>query len=86
MLHEPDKAETKKEEIKEEKGIKAKTVSLIGKIIGGAILLIGLTLNAFKVWEVPINDLIKVAFAEMAVFGTIDINIALDKFIKKGDE
>ena len=74
------------EEIKEEKGIKAKTISLIGKIIGGAILLIGLTLNAFKVWEVPINDLIKVAFAEMAVFGTIDINIALDKFIKKGDE
>lgn len=74
------------EEIKEEKGIKAKTVSLIGKIIGGAILLIGLTLNAFKVWEVPINDLIKVAFAEMAVFGTIDINIALDKFIKKGGE
>ena len=85
MLHEPDKAETKEEEIKEEKGIKAKTVSLIGKIIGGAILLIGLTLNAFKVWEVPINDLIKVAFAEMAVFGTIDINIALDKFIKKGE-
>ena len=79
-------AEEKSEEIKEEKGIKAKTVSLIGKIIGGAILLIGLTLNAFKVWEVPINDLIKVAFAEMAVFGTIDINIALDKFIKKGDE
>ena len=86
MLHEPDKAETKEEEIKEEKGIKAKTVSLIGKIIGGAILLIGLTLNAFKIWEVPINDLIKVAFAEMAVFGTIDINIALDKFIKKGGE
>jgi len=74
------------EEIKEEKGIKAKTVSLIGKIIGGAILLIGLTLNAFKIWEVPINDLIKVAFAEMAVFGTIDINIALDKFIKRGGE
>ena len=79
-------SEANAEEIKEEKGIKAKTVSLIGKIIGGAILLIGLTLNAFKIWEVPINDLIKVAFAEMAVFGTIDINIALDKFIKKGDE
>lgn len=79
-------SEANAEEIKEEKGIKAKTVSLIGKIIGGAILLIGLILNAFKVWEVPINDLIKVAFAEMAVFGTIDINIALDKFIKKGDE
>lgn len=74
------------EEIKtEEKGIKAKTVSLIGKIIGGSILLIGLVLNAFGVWNVDINDLIKVAFSEMAVFGTIDINIALDKIIKKGE-
>ena len=79
-------SEAKAEELKEEKGIKAKTISLIGKIIGGAILLIGLTLNAFKIWEVPINDLIKVAFSELAVFGTIDINIALDKFIKKGGE
>ena len=79
-------SEANAEEIKtEEKTIKAKTVSLIGKIVGGAILLIGLILNAFKVWEVPINDLIKVAFAEMAVFGTIDINIALDKFIKRGE-
>ena len=73
------------EEKKEETGIKAKTVSLIGKIIGGSILLIGLVLNAFGVWNVDINDLIKVAFSEMAVFGTIDINIALDKFIKRGE-
>ena len=35
-------SEANAEEIKEEKGIKAKTVSLIGKIIGGAIILIGL--------------------------------------------
>ena len=34
-------SEANAEEIKEEKGIKAKTVSLIGKIIGGAIILIG---------------------------------------------
>ena len=70
----------------EEKGIKAKTVSLIGKIVGGSVILIGFILKAFGIWNVEINDLIKVGFAEMAVFGTIDINIALDKFIKKGDE
>lgn len=70
----------------EEKGIKAKTISLIGKIIGGAIILIGFVLKAFGIWNCEVNDLIKIGFAEMAVFGTIDINIALDKFIKKGGE
>lgn len=74
------------EEVKEEKGIKAKTISLIGKIVGGSIILIGFILKALQIWEVEVNDLIKIGFAEMAVFGTIDINIALDKFIKKGDE
>lgn len=67
----------------EERGIKAKTVSLIGKIVGGVIILVGFILKAFKVWECDINDLIKIGFAEMAVFGTIDLNIALDKFVKK---
>jgi cbb3-type cytochrome oxidase subunit 1 len=71
------------EESKE--GLKAKTVSLIGKIIGGSIILIGFILKAFNIWNVEVNDLIKIGFAEMAVFGTIDINIALDKFIKKGE-
>ena len=75
------------EEIKtEEKGLKAKTISLIGKIVGGSIILVGFILKAFGIWNVEVNDLIKIGFAEMAVFGTIDINIALDKFIKKGDE
>lgn len=69
----------------EENGLKAKTVSLIGKIIGGSIILIGFILKAFNIWNVEVNDLIKVGFAEMAVFGTIDINIALDKFLKKGE-
>ena len=71
------------EESKE--GLEAKTVSLIGKIIGGSIILIGFILKAFNIWNVEVNDLIKIGFAEMAVFGTIDINIALDKFIKKGE-
>ena len=74
------------EEKKEETGLKAKTVSLIGKIIGGSIILIGFILKAFGIWNVEVNDLIKIGFAEMAVFGPIDINIALDTFIKKGDE
>lgn len=73
------------EEIKEENGIKAKTISLIGKIVGGSIILVGFILKAFGIWNVEVNDLIKIGFAEMAVFGTIDINIALDKFIKKGE-
>lgn len=73
------------EEKQEEKGIKAKTISLIGKIVGGSIILIGFILKALQIWEVEVNDLIKIGFAEMAVFGTIDINIALDKFIKKGE-
>ena len=79
-------SEANAEEIKEEtQGIKAKTISLIGKIIGGAIILIGFILKALNIWNVEVNDLIKIGFAEMAVFGTIDINIALDKFIKKDE-
>ena len=72
-------------EEKTENGIKAKTISLIGKIVGGSIILVGFILKAFEIWNVEVNDLIKIGFAEMAVFGTIDINIALDKFIKKAD-
>jgi hypothetical protein len=70
----------------EKKGVSAKAVSLIGKIIGGLIILVGFILKAFGVWEVDVNDLIKIGFAEMAVFGTIDLNIALDKFVKRGEE
>ena len=69
----------------EEKGLKAKTVSLIGKIVGGSTMLIGFILKSLGVFDCEINDLIKIGFAMMAVFGTIDINIALDKFIKKGE-
>lgn len=72
-------------EEKTESGIKAKTISLIGKIVGGSIILVGFILKAFGIWNCEVNDLIKIGFAEMAVFGTIDINIALDKFIKKAD-
>ena len=71
------------EENIKEKVIKAKTVSLIGKMIGGAVILIGFILKSFNIWNCEVNDLIKIGFAEMAVFGAIDINLTLDKFIKK---
>lgn len=70
----------------EKKGISAKTVSLIGKIVGGIIILIGFILKAFNIWDCDVDDLIKVGLAEMAVFGTIDLNIAIDKFVKRGEE
>ena len=70
------------QEVKETK-LKAKTVSLIGKIIGGAVILIGFVLKCLNLFNCEVNDLIKIGFAEMAVFGTIDLNIALDKFLKK---
>ena len=77
-------AEENKEET-EKKGLKAKTISLIGKIVGGTIILVGFILKAFGIWNCEVSDLIKIGFAEMAVFGTIDVNIALDKFIKKAE-
>jgi hypothetical protein len=75
--------EVKVETNTETGGLKAKTVSLIGKIVGGSIILIGFTLKCFHVLDCEINELIKIGFAEMAVFGTIDINIALDKFLRR---
>lgn len=68
---------------KEKKELKAKKVSLIGKIIGGLIILIGFILKCLRIFECETNDLIKVGFAIMAVFAPIDFNISLDKFLNK---
>lgn len=70
-------------EEKKEKRLEAKTVSLIGKIVGGLIILVGFILKSLHILDCEIDDLIKIGFAEMAVFGTIDLNIALDKFLKR---
>lgn len=75
--------ETKEEQKPEKKELKAKTVSLIGKIVGGSIILIGFILKCLHILDCEIDELIKIGFSEMAVFGTIDINIALDKFLKR---
>lgn len=65
------------------KELKAKKVSLAGKIVGGSIILIGFILKCLKVFECETNDLIKVGIAIMAVFAPIDFNISLDKFLNK---
>ena len=78
-------SEANAEEIKEEKGIKAKTISLIGKIIGGAIILIGFILKAFDIWNCEVKEICFIGATVGAIFGDISINTALDKF-KKGGE
>jgi len=73
------------EEIKtEEKGLKAKTVSLIGKIVGCVIIVGGAVLKWLNVLpSAEINDIVKVGFCTMGIFSTIDINIMIDKFTGK---
>lgn len=72
--------ETKTEEKKE---LKAKKVSLFGKIIAGVILLVGFVLKCLHIFDCEVDELIKVAFAILAICAPIDINISLDKFLKK---
>lgn len=68
----------------ENKELKAKTVSLIAKMTAGAVLLIGATLKWLGVFSnCEISELCTVAGTLVALFVTVDANIALDKFSKK---
>ena len=72
-----------KTEKSEEKGFKAKTVSLFAKIVAGLILLVGAVLKWTGVFtNCEISELCTVAGTFAALFVTIDANIALDKFKK----
>lgn len=71
----------------EEKGLKAKTVSLIAKIVAGVILLIGAGLKWTGIFtNCDISELCTVAGTFVALFSTIDVNIALDKFKKVNND
>lgn len=71
----------------EEKGLKAKTVSLIAKILAGVILLIGAGLKWTGIFtNCDISELCTVAGTFVALFSTIDVNIALDKFKKVNND
>lgn len=67
----------------EKKELKAKKVSLVAKIIGALVILIGFVLKCLHIFECETDDLIKVGFAIMAICAPIDINISLDKFLKR---
>lgn len=66
-----------------EKELKAKTVSLIAKIIGALIVLIGAILKWVGVFEnCSINELCVVGFSVMGIFGTVDLNLLAEKFAR----
>lgn len=74
--------ETNKTE--ETKGIKAKTVSLWAKIIGGGIIFIGHILKWVNVLpNATSQEICACGFSIMGIFSTIDLNILADKFAKK---
>lgn len=68
---------------KEKKELKAKKVSLIGKVIAGVILLIGFILKCLHIFDCEVDELIKVSFAILAICAPIDFNISLDKFLNR---
>ena len=64
--------------------IKAKDASLLAKIIGCIIILGGACLKWTGVFvSCSIQDVCLVGFCVMGMFGTVDINIMLDKIFNK---
>ena len=70
--------------VTETKGLKAKTVSLWAKILGAVIIVgghalkwVGLLPNATS------SEICICGFSVMGVFGTVDLNILVDKFTKQ---
>ena len=64
--------------------MKAKDASLFAKITAGVVVIIGAVLKWLGIFsDCNINELCVVGFTLMGLFGTVDLNIALDKFLKK---
>lgn len=71
------------EEATEKKELKAKTVSLVAKIIGGSVVLVGAILKWLGIFTAcEINELCVVGFSIMGIFGTVDLNLLAEKFTK----
>ena len=65
----------------EKKELKAKTVSLVAKITGAAVVLVGAVLKWVGVFQnCEINELCIVGFSVMGIFGTVDLNLLAEKF------
>lgn len=72
------------EVVTETKGFKAKTVSLWAKIIGGSIIFFGHILKWCNVLpNATSGEICACGFSVMGIFGTVDLNILVDKFTKK---
>lgn len=66
-----------------EKEIKAKTVSLIAKIVGGLVVLVGAVLKWLGIFTAcEINELCVVGFTIMGIFGSVDLNLLAEKFTR----
>lgn len=63
--------------------MKAKSLSLLAKIIGITVILGGFVLKSVGWWQCETDDLIKVGFSIMAICSTVDVNIMIDKFTQK---
>lgn len=63
--------------------MKAKDASLWAKIAAAAIMILGSTAVGLGWLKMTVWDIAGVAFTVMGIFGTIDINIALDKVFGK---
>lgn len=64
--------------------MKAKDASLFAKMTAGVVVIIGAVLKWLGIFsDCNINELCVVGFTLMGLFGTVDLNIALDKFLKK---
>lgn len=66
------------------KELKAKDVSLWGKIVGGLVILIGHILMWLNILpNARSSEICSCGMTIMGVFSTVDLNIMVDKFTKR---
>jgi hypothetical protein len=65
--------------------VKARDVSLWAKILAIVIMLTGLVLKGFGVWEVAIMDVVTVAVCTTLLFSDVSLNLIVEKFFPKRD-
>lgn len=71
-------------EVKADNGLKAKDCSLWAKIIGAVIIVAGHILKWLNVLpNASSTEICACGLSVMAIFGTVDINILVDKFTKR---
>jgi hypothetical protein len=64
---------------------KARDGSLVGKYLALAVLLIGTTFRGLG-WLKTLSqqDIVLTSLVTVAIFGTVDLNIVLEKLVRKG--